>query len=154
VVDVVVVDFLDEDLVEVLVFDGSTLLNGVPTLLVSAALLLLADDPELLALDELAALLVLEPVAFEVGFTCWVKGLRSGPLSRALLGVVVTLTAGTAGAGAPEEPDTASGATTVLLPPLDRSTGTAIRATISATATGQSRFLRRSEIRLFMKFMV
>jgi hypothetical protein len=125
-----------------------------------------AVDPVVLAplLDEadepLAALELVDVVVFAAlvppvpDLACWRKGLRWRPVSRALLGVVVTLTAGSAGAGTPADPAGGICATgTPPLPPLEISTGTAMRATTSASATGQSRFSRRSEIRLWIMFM-
>ena len=96
---------------------------------------------------------VLEPVVPELAFTCWLKGSRSGPVSRASLGVVVTLTAGSAGVGVLADPVTGVGETATVLPELERSTGTATSAMISAAATGHSRFSRSSEIRFRTVFM-
>jgi hypothetical protein len=69
--------------------------------------------------------------------------------------VAVTLTAGNAGTaplGAGAGGAAATG--TLLLPPLERRTGTATRATMSAAATGHRRFSRRSAIRLSMKWVL
>jgi hypothetical protein len=101
--------------------------------------------------EDFAALLeepAVDPVP-ELAFTCWVNGLRSAPVSRALLGVVVTLTAGSAGTGTPVDGIAGTWATAAGLLELLRIRGTAISATMSAAATGQSRFSRSSETRFW-----
>jgi hypothetical protein len=110
------------------------------------------DFAELPPPDEVAAVPVRVPAVVELGFTCWVNGFRSRPVSRASLGVVVTLTAGSAGAGAdPIAAGTGAAATGVL--ELERRRGTAISARIRAAAMGHRRFSRSSEINCRAKFM-
>jgi hypothetical protein len=121
-------------------------------------LLLELDDP-LALFEEVPAgveLVELPPWApLELFFTCWVNGLRSCPVSFALLGVGVTLTAGRAGTGALDEPAGGIWATgTPPLPLLERTMGTATRATISNRATGHRRFSRRSAMRSWITVMV
>ena len=74
----------------------------------------------------------------------WANGSRPWPLSRDLDWIDWTLSAGSAvvagGTGAP----CGSAATGVLLEDLDSAIGTATIATSSTTATGNSRFARRS----------
>lgn len=117
-----------------------------------------ADEPVLEADEPPAAAELFEVPELDVvecTFTCWMNGSRWRPESRALLGTGVTVTAGSAGTEAGAAGTGGTWATgTLLLPPLESSTGTAMRARISATATGHSRFSRRSEIKLLMTLMV
>jgi hypothetical protein len=120
--------------------------------------LLLERDEPLALFEELPAgveLVELPPWGpLELFFTCWVNGLRSCPVSFALLGVGVTLTAGSAGTGALDDPTGGIWATgTLLLLLFERTTGTATRATINNRATGHRRFSRRSAMRSWITVM-
>ena len=80
-------------------------------------------------------------LALVLAFTCGVNGSRLTPVSRALVGVAVTLTAGNAGTGALADPATGVGATgMLLLAPLEIKMGTAMSATTSAAAIGHRCF--------------
>jgi hypothetical protein len=117
---------------------------------------LLAPDDPFALLDEFAGveLVELRP-RLELFCTCWVNGLRSCPVSFALLGAGVTLTAGSAGTGAIDDPTGGVWATGTPPPPLFESrTGTATRATTSNRATGHRRFSRRSAMRSWITVMV
>jgi hypothetical protein len=91
-----------------------------------------------------AVLLPLAPVVPLVDFSSWVNGLRDLPVSLPWLGAALELTTGTP-AGAGSSLFVESCATGVPPPPpLESSTGTAIKATSSSAAIGHRRFSRRS----------
>jgi hypothetical protein len=96
--------------------------------------------------------LALEPVLAELGCAGCVNGFRSRPVSLALLGTGVTVTTGSLGTSALVEPTGVGG--TLAFPPPERSTGTAMSATMRMIATGHRCFSRRSAMRFSRMVMV